>query len=172
MSGSRASRIEAVADRTAAAIFAVAVGYVLLTVLRDVAAQPQLSGYAGGAAIAAYWLCARALESIPGDDRRFEMTIFDPALVELVQPDELVLAAADVLAPPESAAADELLLDDLLAKIGPDSRVVRLFDAAAMPTSGQVNTRIEEHLSENRAAPPDASQALYDALAELRRSLH
>jgi hypothetical protein len=47
----------------------------------------------------------------------------------------------------------ELLLDDAAA--GGDSRVVRLFDPSASP----------------RAAPPDASQALYDALAKLRRSL-
>jgi hypothetical protein len=50
---------------------------------------------------------------------------------------------------------------------------VRLFDAGEMPTPGQLNARIERHLGEESAstAPPDASQALYDALAELRRSL-
>jgi hypothetical protein len=47
------------------------------------------------------------------------------------------------------------LLDDVLANAGGDSRVVRLFDAPAAP----------------QAAPPDASQALYAALAQLRRSL-
>lgn len=49
----------------------------------------------------------------------------------------------------------ELLLDDALATAGRDSRVVRLFEPSAAP----------------QAAPPDASQALYDALAQLRRSL-
>jgi hypothetical protein len=49
----------------------------------------------------------------------------------------------------------ELLLDDALADAGPDSRVVRLFDRTAMPASPD----------------GDASQALYDALAKLRRSL-
>jgi hypothetical protein len=49
----------------------------------------------------------------------------------------------------------ELLLDDVLPDVGQDSRVVRLFDASAAP----------------QAAPPDASHALYDALAQLRRSL-
>ena len=171
MGGSRASRIEAVADRTAAAIFAAAVAYVLLAMFKDAAAQPQLSAYACAAALAAYWICARALENIPGDDARFELTMFDPAPIDLVQPDELVLTAADVLVAAESTAPDELLLDDVLTETGPDSRVVRLFEAAAMPTPGQMNARIEEHLSENRAAPPDASQALHDALAELRRSL-
>jgi hypothetical protein len=65
------------------------------------------------------------------------------------------------------------VLDDILAELGPESRVVRLFDAGQMPTPGQLNARIERHLGEESAstAPPDASQALYDALAELRRSL-
>lgn len=49
----------------------------------------------------------------------------------------------------------ELLLENALGAPGEDSRVVRLFDPSAAP----------------QAAPPDASQALYDALASLRRSL-
>lgn len=49
----------------------------------------------------------------------------------------------------------ELLLDDALLAPDEDSRVVRLFDPSAAP----------------QAAPPDASQALYEALAGLRRSL-
>ena len=49
----------------------------------------------------------------------------------------------------------ELLLDDILAKVGEDSRVVRLFDPSAAA----------------QAAPPDASQALFDALAQLRHSV-
>jgi hypothetical protein len=42
-----------------------------------------------------------------------------------------------------------------------------------MPTPGQLKSRIDRHRSQ-AAAPagaPDASQALSDALAELRRSL-
>lgn len=49
----------------------------------------------------------------------------------------------------------ELLLDDVLSPLAENSRVVLLFDPSAAP----------------QAAPPDASRALYDALAELRRSL-
>jgi len=48
------------------------------------------------------------------------------------------------------------VLDDILAALNPDSRVVRLFERDAIPTS----------------PVPDASQALHDALAELRRSLN
>jgi hypothetical protein len=65
------------------------------------------------------------------------------------------------------------VLSDILAKLGPDSRVVRLFDPAAMPTPAQLNDRIERHLrsSSQQAGQPDASDALYQALNELRRSL-
>jgi hypothetical protein len=69
---------------------------------------------------------------------------------------------------------DLLVLDDVLSEIGPDSRVVRLFDPAAMPTPGQLKARIDRHLIEGalpRATSHDASQALYDALAELRLEL-
>jgi hypothetical protein len=93
--------------------------------------------------------------------------------LELHGPGELLLTDSDRLDPVERDAPDELVLEDILAELGPESRVVRLFDPAAMPTPGQLNARIERHLSEENgsAAPPDASQALYDALAELRRSL-
>jgi len=85
-------------------------------------------------------------------------------------PGELLLTNADRL---YSLEPDELVLEDILAELGPESRVVRLFDPAAMPTPGHLNARIEHHLRKESAssAPPDASQALYDALAELRRSL-
>jgi hypothetical protein len=86
---------------------------------------------------------------------------------------ELLLTDSDRFDPASHDAPDELVLEDILAELGPESRVVRLFDPAAMPTPGQLNARIERHLDEESAstAPPDASQALYDALAELRRSL-
>jgi hypothetical protein len=86
---------------------------------------------------------------------------------------ELLLTDSDRLHPSERDAPEELVLEDILAELGPESRVVRLFDPAAMPTPAQVKARIERHLGEESAptAPPDASQALYDALAELRRSL-
>ena len=62
------------------------------------------------------------------------------------------------------------VLDDILAELGPDSRVVRLFDRSAMPTPGQLQSRIDAHQSRS-TAPNDASQQLSEALAQLRRSL-
>ena len=89
---------------------------------------------------------------------------------------ELLLSEADRVG--SDAPLD---LNDILEEIGPDSRVVRLFDRKAMaaPTPGQLQSRISEHMKggTSRSAPPnlagpsDASKALSEALAELRRSL-
>jgi len=85
--------------------------------------------------------------------------------------DELVLTEADRVEP--ATSGEPLVLDDILAEFGSDSRVVQLFDRKAMPTPGQLKSRIDSHLGEVSvsAGATDASQALADALAELRRSL-
>lgn len=89
---------------------------------------------------------------------------------------ELLLTRGQMLNPPLAEEPDLLLLDDVLARLQPDSRVVQLFDPEKLPTAGELQSRIERHISNaTRVAPvegrPDASQALYDALADLRRSL-
>jgi hypothetical protein len=203
-----AERIEAGVERIAAALFAGATAYGCYRWMSGVYGQPQLGASVAGAAGVAFLLCARALRSIPVEER-FDLPAFDvPAIEptdELVLKDidefripepqpadelfltdadrlqplasdelgELLLTDSDRLHPIEREAPDELMLEDILAELGPESRVVRLFDPAAMPTPAQLNVRIERHLGEESAptAPPDASQALYDALAELRRSL-
>jgi hypothetical protein len=65
----------------------------------------------------------------------------------------------------------ELVLDDPLAAVEEDSRVVRLFDPAN-ETAGQMQARIDRHLR-STARPPlsDATQELHDALSALRQSL-
>jgi hypothetical protein len=79
----------------------------------------------------------------------------------------------DHFAPVRAAEEEPLLLDDILAELGPNSRVVRLFDPDAMPTPGQLKSRIDRHLEPGAGSPeiPDAGQALHDALDELRRSI-
>jgi hypothetical protein len=84
---------------------------------------------------------------------------------------ELVLTEAERIGAQPRTAPEPLVLDDVLAKLEPDSRVVRLFDRKAMPTPGQLQSRIDDHLGQRTSAAPDAAQALSDALAELRRSL-
>ena len=78
------------------------------------------------------------------------------------------------LVPPSAAPHEELLLDDMLPQLEGDARVVQLFQTAGLPTPGELKSRIDRHIEHRRQAPqqqPDASQALYDALADLRRSL-
>ena len=98
---------------------------------------------------------------------------------------ELVLTAADRVDAEKAAERAPLVLDDILAEIGPDARVVRLFDRKTMPTPAELQSRIADHLRDgapsfassktpapsNTRAQSDASQALSAALAELRRSL-
>ncbi len=86
------------------------------------------------------------------------------------EPEELERSqAAETEAP---VVEEDLVLDDL-ADFGPNSRVVRLFDAAAMPTPGQLGSRIDQHLQGEPAQTQsaEAAQALQDALAELRRAI-
>jgi hypothetical protein len=62
-----------------------------------------------------------------------------------------------------------LELDDVLAAIEPESRVVQLFEAN--DSAGEMQARIDRHLRSSPRQVPDATQELHDALAALRRSL-
>lgn len=74
---------------------------------------------------------------------------------------------------------EPLLLDDPLVEPCRNSRVVQLFASPPLPTPGQLKERIDRHLAtgtmhvvhEYEGPAPDASDALYAALADLRRSL-
>jgi hypothetical protein len=101
--------------------------------------------------------------------------MFDLRSIETAEPAELLLGEDDVYRPEASSpptTPDPLELDDVLAQIGPDSRIVRLFDPAKMPTPGELKSRIDSHLdaqsSDSRSA--EAAQALHEALAQLRRN--
>lgn len=69
----------------------------------------------------------------------------------------------------EGESAEELVLDDVLEAIGPNDRVVRLFEPN--DTAGKMQERIDRHLRSGPRQVPDATQELHDALAALRRSL-
>ena len=96
---------------------------------------------------------------------------FEPAAIDTVEPDELLLEEGDAV----------LELQDRLDDVAPDSRVVRLF-ARQDPTPGELVDRIVDFLAEGRvtepcdraaepARIPDASAALHEALANIRASL-
>lgn len=172
------SRIETAVELLASVLFGGAVAYADFALLGGGVAQQQamlLAAVSGAGAFLFSSLAFRHKAATP----RFPKPAFEPAEFETFESDELVLHKEDRLAPDELVLAESdrlqpepLLLDDVLAELEPDSRVVRLFDRKAMPTPGQLQSRIDDHLGHRSAATPqDASQALSEALAELRRSL-
>jgi len=162
-----ATRIEKVIDCCAAALFACAAGFAAYSWLRLQVAGPMLAGEAGAIAAVAYLISVRLLGAIGAKARTLAVPVFD---VREIAPMDLPVLLLTQPYEPAPESDDELVLDDILAELGPESRVVRLFDRAAMPTPGQLNQRIERHLAAG-TAPADASEALHEALAELRRSL-
>ena len=192
MGAERIESIEKNVEFVAAALLAAAVGYAVFA-LSDLP-QPEGGMCAAVAAAISFYFGRGALAAFAERDAAFAVPIFDVREIEM-EDAELVLTRDDrigtaelLLTPDDQVAADELLLteadragtdagtlelDDILAELGPDSRVVRLFDRKAMPTPGQLKTRIDDHLQHGTPAPvqSDAAQALSDALAELRRSL-
>ena len=154
-------RIEDFASLAAAAILAAAVGFAVSRLTPSIVAV-------GGVAASALAVALVALRSIEAGDAEFSLGQFAPAELAFEELDELLLTEADRI---DSLADDELVLDDVLANLGEDSRVVRLFDRSTMPIPGQLKARIDRHLGQTRAQAPDASAALHEALAELRHSL-
>jgi hypothetical protein len=151
-----AERIESVVDAAAASLLAGAVGYAFYKLA---IAQASVAG--AGVAFGLSFAGLRRVQPVkdaPPIDRSVTTPVGD------------LLAEADRSLAHEE---DELVLDDILAALNPDSRVVRLFERDAMPTPGQLQGRIERHLEGGASArSQDASQALHDALADLRRSLN
>lgn len=193
MSARLIHRVETGVELAAATLFGGAVAYAAWSWLRVL--TPQAWVYSVTAGVLAGLICFRTMRILNRHKPRLPVPIFnvrdiEPQLDELLLTDaertgcaelvltdadrmetgELLLTEADQLSQP---ASRPLVLDDILAELGPESRVVTLFDPKAMPTPAQLKTRIDDHLG--RGTPPvplsDASQALSDALAELRRSL-
>lgn len=104
-----------------------------------------------------------ALAAVPNEEAARDELLLD----QIFDPAPAVVGSA------VEADAGVLELADVLGQLPPDSRVVRLFDVAPMPTAGQLQARIERHLKGDspQPAPADATDALHQALADLRRSL-
>lgn len=139
-------RIEASVQAGAAAAFAAATGFAASSGVMPVAHGVNLWLTAAAATAIAYWLCNRVLALAGVAKPSFPM----PPIVDL----RLVTTV--------SAEPDELLLKDAVRA------------QPAMPTPGQLRAVIDRHLDggPSRSPPPDASQDLYAALAELRRDLN
>lgn len=164
MAHGNADRIEFASDAGAALLLAGAVGYAAINL------APVL-GLATSAAALSFLGCFYGLRAIEPQPETFPLA--DLANISSIEvlPDVLELTDADRWYP-ETSVEEELVLDRELAHFGTDSRVVRLFAPSAMPTAGELKARIDRHLiGSPPPAAPDASQDLYDALAQLRRSL-
>jgi hypothetical protein len=172
-------RVETGIEIAAAAIFGGAVAYAALNWLAS--PWPERWAYSAGAGMLAFLLCLGGMRMVAPRKPRLAVPVFnvrdiEPEFDELllthsdrVGGAELVLTDADRL---ESPPAEPLVLDDVLTDIGPGARVIRLFDPKSMPTVAQA--RIASRPPEgtmSSAGPSDASQALSEALAQLRRSL-
>jgi hypothetical protein len=175
MRGATVSKLEDGVMMAATATFAAAVGFAAYRGLDGMVGRPALVGLAAVATTIGIVLCERLLNRVGRGEPTFPVPIFDLGAMKPVELCELVLTEAQRLKPVEQPPRLEepLELNDVLHEVGPDARVVRLFDPSAMPTPAQLKARIDRHLEAGLPpASPDASQALYDALAELRRSLN
>ena len=185
------TRVEAGIEAAAAFLFGGAIAYAAYSWLGSGTLHLACSA---GAGIVTFLSCLSVMRTLTRPRPDLKVSVFnvrdiEPDLAglglsstESLDDDELVLSNADRLDPGElvlldrdrslPSGTDPLMLDDILSQIGPDSRVVRLFDRKAMPTPAELKARIDSHLG--HVPPPplsDASQALSEALAQLRRSL-
>lgn len=148
---------------------AAAAGFALFRLSPNLDVAPTTATAA--ASLAGFVLAYAVMRAVAPEPRRHGLAPFKVEQIGL--PDELLLDLC-YEAPEEAETDDALLLDDALGPPDPDSRVVRLFDPGKMPTAGQLIERIDRHLAgvpRPVQTVPDASDALYQALAELRRSL-
>lgn len=148
-------------DGAAAITFAAAAAFAGGTLLGPIMAA------AGG--VAGFGLSMLFLRSVQPRTGRHRIAGFEPIDWEtLPEPIE----EAPVRGPEE----DVLVLEDVLS-VPADSRVVQLFPTPSLPSPGELKARIDAHLAGKPPAgkvvqlPVDASAALREALADLRRSL-
>jgi hypothetical protein len=171
MRASRIETIEATAGVAAAASLAGAFGFAGYRLADGLTDTAGMVAVASVSTIVGFIAGRSLLKVLAGAPKPFAQPIFDIVEVEPVEHDELLLTDHDRLRPADDAEALEL--DDILVEIAPNSRVVQLFDRSAMPTPGQLKERIDRHLDggTSHSPSPDASEALFAALADLRRSL-
>lgn len=171
MNAAPVNRIENQVEWAASLSLAGAVAFAVFSVTAPLLGMP---GALAGAAVVGALACLLSVSVLRllAPRPRYPVPVFDLRKIDPAPMDELLLTD-DLRVKDEPPAGDALVLDDILAKLGSDARVVRLFDPSAMPTPGQLRARIDRHLDDNAppTASPDASQALFDALSELRGSL-
>ena len=170
MDARRIERIERGAELVGAAAFAAAVAYAALRF------GPIPAAIAG---VGAFFAIFRLLGRVGAGASTFALEHFEAsALPPAAEPEEMLLTevyepeAEELLLDDVFTESDAVLvLEDVLARLGENSRVIRLFDPAAMPTPGELQSRIDRHLDQSPERNAEASRALHDALSDLRKSL-
>jgi hypothetical protein len=178
------ARFDWLVETVGASALALAVGFAGLKAAPPLGAGTPAAILAAGLAFA---LGALAIRAVPAGAREH---VLPPFVLVPTQLEELLLDCPEgellldmpleepllLQHVPEEGV---LLLDDPLVESDPGLRVVQLFAAPSMLTPGQLRERIEQHLAtgamhvvrEFEGPAPDASDALYAALSDLRRSL-
>jgi hypothetical protein len=162
----QASEVERAVDASAAVLLAAATAFCCLRLSLSLP-------FVGAATVAGFCSGFALLRAVRPEERYFQIGDFAAGGADDLDVDQ-PLHGIDEVEDVVSDGSPELLLDDVLAELRPDSRVVRLFDPATMPTPAELQARIARHLGSGGPGPApevDASQALHEALAELRRSL-
>lgn len=159
--------VETLVEWVAPLLFAVAAGWAAL-------ASGQAKPIAAMMSAIALAVGALAMR-IAGRPSGIELPHFEVASIE-AEGEGDVLLLDNPLVDPDA----ELLLEDRLTEVEPDSRVVRLF-ASDEATPGELVARIADYLGGDRGPvevprppvdrPADASAALHAALANIRASL-
>lgn len=160
-----------------ASALGLAAGYAALNAAPSFALPGPAAMTAGG--LAFFSLGLAAIRAVPPASPVLELEEF---AVESIQVDELLLDEIweEPLLLDEVYDDGALLLDDPLVEPNPAARVVQLFAAPPVPTPGQLRERIDRHLAGaprrvpaeiSPSQPDDATDALYAALSELKRSL-
>lgn len=171
-------RFDWLAEFGGAAGFAVAIGFVAFKLAPSLGLVPALAMTGSGAVgFALGFLAMRMVDPESREHRLADFTV--DAVVMAEQTLLLETVYEEPLLLEDLAGEEPLLLDRPLIGSPQDSRVVQLFADPPLPTPGQLSERIDRHLANgampvvhDRGGPaPDASDALYAALADLRRSL-
>ena len=168
------ARFDWLAELGGALASALAAGFAVFKLAPSFGIAPAAAMTAAG--LPAFGLGLLAMQKVKPEPREYALAGFG---IEPIDSGELlldVIAEAPLLL--DVPYEEPMLLDDPLVA-DPDSRVVQLFASMPIPTPGQLKDQIDRHLTtgsmhvvrEHGGPAPDASDALYAALAELRRSL-
>ena len=162
---------------------AAAAGFAAFSLAPVLALSPASASLSAGSAMFA--LAFGAMRLVAPEPRQHQLAPFRVEPIEAL-PEFLPEYLSDgsfeepmLLDVPYEEPHEVLILDDVLIEPEENSRVVRLFGNQPVPTPGQLKDRIDRHLaggSPQRHVPhqpalPDATDALFAALADLRRSL-